>query len=419
MCSCGSGCSACRANPCSCSNLVPYYDVIPSCEEDHCKKIYVNQFSFAVCPQDSWNVPSCGQTAILSVPGVRGATVGAFLWNPTFGYYEITQINVQKGTIGVVNNCYAVNASPGTQIPKCTCFTVTDLPSDLVINDGIFVAYDFTAPDVGDCLDITLTSVDGLITGNNVQIGTGIYLLDEVKANDVVTICNEGEGIIPGTPVVAKDISGQYQYPVIQLSTNPCAQDPVEEGAVIACNDGSAKPITGPTVGHVLTLHDVATGSAGYDPIPDPDISSGVISDTSFNVIVHIPPNSSATSGNASVTIINPSTTRTENVFYTVTGYFIGNVTDAMTHAGVINNYLNIDVGGGPVVTQIQSEMQNYPADTLFQYAGSNVFTAVTTIPPSSSMTIIANLTISIGLVSPTYDVGVMSCRIDVIGVAV
>lgn len=424
LCRCGSGCNVCRANPCSCSNLVPFYDDVPSCEEDHCERIYVNQFSFAVCAEDSWNVPACGQTAVLSVPGVRGITVGAYLWHPNYGYFEIQQLNSKNGTIGIVNPCFDGNASPGTQIPKCTCFTVTDLPSDIASQSGIFVAFDFTAPAEGNCIDITLTSTASLVEGNLIQIGTGVYLLSEVKANNVVTICNEGEGIIAGTPVVAQNVSGQYQYPVTQIGVNPCTQDPVTSGSVLVCDELSAKKITGTTIGDVLTLDDPVTGEASYQTIvfPTPDISSGVISDVSVNNIGTIDGNAgplSINTNNAQIIIINPSATFTENVFVTFEAYIVGEASQGDSAPGEFSLQLFVDTGSGATLHKIVTRPFNTQDDGNYGFADQVTDTKVYTIPPSGSLTITVAGTVLVNGSGPGLEFTTFQAKVSAIGVAV
>lgn len=263
-------CSSCNSSPCSCLSPVqqPYYACAPVCAEDHTKNVYINQMSLGVTIQSAWNIPLCGASAVLSVPGLSAVSVGSFIWHDSYGYYEIVAGDTVNQTITVQNNCDASNASPGTQVPACTTFVVTP-PSccEDTGQDGVFVAIDFTAPANSTCLDITLTAVTGLIAGNNVQIGSGVYRLSEVKANNVVNICNDGEGILPGTSVIAQDFAGRYQYPVIQLSVNACVSTPATPGSVIACVSGSQKILDGATAGHVITLVDPATNTASYQSI--------------------------------------------------------------------------------------------------------------------------------------------------------
>lgn len=219
-------CSKCNSSSCSCPTTcgTAYYNNAEVCEEDNCQKIYESQFYFALCPVSSWNIPLCGQTSILSVPGVQGVSIGSYIWHTAYGYYEIISVDVNKGQIGIVNNCTLGNASPGTQIPACTCFTITDTPlgGNETSSFFPFVAIDFTAPADTDCIDITVTSTNGLTPGDTLSIGTGFYRLDTIVSPNIITICNDGEGIAAGTPVIAQDAFGNYQYP-IGVTSSCCA----------------------------------------------------------------------------------------------------------------------------------------------------------------------------------------------------
>lgn len=251
-------CSNCNSNPCKCGcSSVPFYNNAEVCAEDNCERIYQQQFYFSVCPELSWNVPACGFTSILSVPGVQGATVGSFLWHPNFGYFEITSVDSDKGQIGIVNNCTEGNASPGTQIPVCTCFVVTVPPDDSIDPFGqACVAIDFTAPAEDDCIDITVTTTTGLTVSDTVQIGTGFYFVDAIKPDNIITICNQGEGITPGTPVIAKDTNDNFQYCLAVISSNPCDREETSGKLLICDGEGVSVTLGGCADGYVPVVVD-------------------------------------------------------------------------------------------------------------------------------------------------------------------
>lgn len=218
-----SRCGRCNSNNCCCTtacSTTPYYTQVDVCEEDNCEKIYVNQFSFGICPDVSWNVPSCGQASLLSVPGVVGVSLGSYIWNASYGYFQIISVDPVKGLVGVANLCTVGNVDAGTQVPKCTCFVITDFPHEATQDSDVFpfVAIDFTAPAIGDCTDITVTTLNGLSPGDVISIGSGLYTIDEILGNNVIKICNTGEGILAGTSVIAKDQFGNYNYPIYTIS---------------------------------------------------------------------------------------------------------------------------------------------------------------------------------------------------------
>src|SRR4029078_7777850 len=82
---------------------------------------------------------------------------------------------------------------------------------------------DFTAPAVSSCTTITVTSTTTLRAGDVISIGTGSYSIDTILSDTVMTICNDGDGITPGTVVVAQDGAGNFQYPIAVLSN--CCDD--------------------------------------------------------------------------------------------------------------------------------------------------------------------------------------------------
>lgn len=270
------GCNTCKKTPCGClrnplggSSLVPqpFYVQAPSCVEDHTQKIYITDYSVGLRFQGAWNIPVCGGVSVISTPDLNDITIGTNIWHPSYGYFEVLSFDPFQKLLTIQNNCLTENAAPGTQVPECTIFTVAPPPccqdSD---QSGVFVAIDFTAPAIGDCIDITVTSQSNLGAGNEVQIGTGIYFLDEIKANNIVTICNTGEGIVPGTPVIAQNAFGQYQYPIGLIQTNACSATPITQGKLIVCDGVQPKPLTGSADNYVPAL-EVATQTVTFQPV--------------------------------------------------------------------------------------------------------------------------------------------------------
>ncbi len=260
----------CNPNDCCSPSLpaspVPFYACVPSCPESHTQTLVQQQFYADISAQNSWNVPLCGATAILAVPGLKSVNIGSYIWNATFGYFEVTAFDVTTGQLTVLNHCNDGNAATGTTVPACTLFTVTVPPCDCGTSTQVCVAIDFTAPAIGDCIDITLTDTVGLQDSDTVQIGTGFYFLQTIKPNNIVTICNQGDGILAGTPVIAKDANGNYQYCLSIISSNACMKDPIAAGRVLVCDgSGNLAPLTGGSAGEILTLTNPVNGDATYD----------------------------------------------------------------------------------------------------------------------------------------------------------
>lgn len=249
----------------ACSTPEPYYNSEPQCQENHCQQIITNNFASAICVRYAFNIPDCGETANIYFEGVTILPVGAYLWHETYGYLEIAAFNKQTGLATVINHCNDDNAPVGTNIPACTCFVVTDPPQEDQINPFTpYVAEDFTAPANGNCTTISVTTTSGLIIGGSIQIGSGTYTLDEINNPTTIVICNEGEGITPGTVVEARNEAGQLQYPITGIATNACNETAVAAGAVLVCDGVATKPLDGAVVGQVLTLTDASTNAAAY-----------------------------------------------------------------------------------------------------------------------------------------------------------
>lgn len=257
-----------------CQNVVapvptPFYNCAPACPESHTQRVIVQTFSADVKLIDTWNIPACGQSAVVNTESLKAIVPGSYLWNPTYGYFEVSAFNSGTGQVTLINHCNTGNASAGTNVPACTEFTVTVPPCDCGTGSQVCVAIDFTAPDDNTCIDITLTSTTGLTASDTIQIGTGFYFLEAIKPNDVVTICNHGQGITPGTSVIARDVNGNYQYCISIISTNPCDRTAEDSVRLLGCGtDAVTVPLECTTPGWVPTrisgdLDDVACRPTG------------------------------------------------------------------------------------------------------------------------------------------------------------
>lgn len=276
---CGPSQASCSTD-CGCGPIAqscpqPYYVEVGSCPEDHTKVTCIRQFYTSIKNSNVWNIPACGATAVVFFPDVNSILLGSFIWNTSYGYFEVVSFNPETHEIGIRNNCNDGNATPGTSVLACNEFIVT--PPSCCTGGGSqnpdifpYVAVDFTAPANGNCIDITVTSVAGLIVGKNVQIGSGIYRVDGISSGTLITICNDGDGITPGTPVIAKNGAGDYQYPVILIDTNPCTNPTTLSGSLLACDTGTIQPLTGSQIGQVPVLQDPVTGECEWQNLSIP-----------------------------------------------------------------------------------------------------------------------------------------------------
>lgn len=285
-------------NPQCCAPAVPasptpYYECASPCPENHNSRVVLQQFNADIKVQNTWNIPACGEEATITVIGLKSINLGSYIWNQTYGYFEVVGFDTGSGQVTIENHCNEGNAVAGTTVPACTLFTVVDPPCDCPSAENICVAVDFTAPDVGDCLDITLTTNEGIRAGDTVEIGTGFYFVNEVKPNNIINICNEGQGITPGTPVIALDSAGDYNYCLTILTGNPCDADAVLQGKNIVCNTSDQEaPLGAAAKGYVLTIIDNDLISAAYRPLGNPDCTTLtaelniLIGVTSYNGVV-------------------------------------------------------------------------------------------------------------------------------------
>lgn len=251
-------CNKCNSTTsCSCSSLTgstgtPYYASADCCLEDSCTKIYYQQYALGFSIESSWNIPQCGGAALVKVPGVTTAPIGSYLWNSSFGYFQIVSFDVASETMSISNPCLQGNASPGVEVPRCTVFTVgpppccEDTPQSNP-QSGVYLKIDFTAPGDGICIPITVTSLENLAAGDEISLGSGIYSIQSIDSSDVITICNDGNGITPGTSVIATDLLGQYVYPIYTVS-NCCANISSDQTFAAGTGYGATLLVAGATV---------------------------------------------------------------------------------------------------------------------------------------------------------------------------
>lgn len=351
---------------CGCTYLpgtpTPFYAQSGQCQEDHCQTIIKNWFATCISVTYGFNIPGCGTTAILIFQDVKKLTVGTYLWHPTYGYFRVASFDFTNGQVAIVNECHDDNAAPGTFVPACTCFQVTDVPVDIPdFNQDVCVAIDFTAPAVGDCLDITLTTVGVLGVGETIQIGTGQYRIDALVSSTIITICNDGAGLTPGTAVIALAGDGNYQY-CIQVIGNCCTTIESRFG-------GTLEPCS-----------DFDNATEVYDQLSED--ATGEINSVG-NTVTTEPLNT---------TITNPSTCRTMKVSLTHSMVAIvrmeGGIQNAQ--AGFV---LNLNDGGGGINVFAYQDTLNGGFNDVFTRQYTYLQTA--TIAPGATFTSIATAIVS------------------------
>jgi hypothetical protein len=238
-------------------------------QESHCQTIVQAQYVTAISTSNSFNVPACAANAIVTFPGLTKIQIGSYLWNSTYGYYEVVSFDYASGQVTIKNLCAAGYASPGTLVPACALFTVVD-PTDFAsgaTQTGVFVASSFVAMSVGNCLSIQVTNIVGLMVGGNVQIGSGIYRISDIVSPTIITICNDGDGAVAGTVVPATDASGLYVTPITPISTNACTNTASLTGSLLVCHNNVQAPLDATMVGQIPVVIDATTNEVEFQTL--------------------------------------------------------------------------------------------------------------------------------------------------------
>lgn len=302
---CGCGHTTPVAGCCATAPItpVPFYLETAKCVQDH-SSYCSGDDAAAIKVANSFNIPACGSATILSVPGAKNILVGGFLWNPTVGYLRVLSYDANTGQVTAQNDCQTGNAAVGTQIPACTLFIPTPPPSSGSGGGGItgpYLALDFLAPADGQCINISVTTAAGVTVGKNISIAGGTYRISAVIDDETITICNDGAGITANTPVLARNSSGDLQYPLILIDDNPCTRTAVDSGEMLVCHGGVISPLYGLLDGQIPVL-DLASGEVIFkslgipvvdctaltaqltlDPLNPPGTSYlAIVTDTSF-----------------------------------------------------------------------------------------------------------------------------------------
>jgi hypothetical protein len=115
-----------------------------------------------------------------------------------------------------------------------------------------------------------VTNVIGLAVGNNISINAGIYRISAIKSATLITICNDGQGLTPGTVVQYQDSSGNLIVPLITINVNPCTNTTIIEGTILACNGGVMSPLTGLMANQVPVLINPTTGQVAFQTLGIP-----------------------------------------------------------------------------------------------------------------------------------------------------
>lgn len=263
-------------NPCVDTTVkpTPYYQKVGMCAEDNRKYIKVEKLVGAFTNISGFCMPACGARIRVCFKDVGDVPIGAWLWAYGLGYLTIVNFNPITQEIELQNDCPEnvcvgqIQAAPGTPIPACTVFVLTapTCTDGMAAGSSITFPYlnaGFTAPDGGDCLNITVTNVNGISTNKNISINGGTYRVSSVNSGSNITICNDGGGLTPGVVVEYKDAAGNLIVPIVLIDSNPCTNTAQFAGKPLVCINNVMVPIVGTENGQVL-VYDSETGNSNF-----------------------------------------------------------------------------------------------------------------------------------------------------------
>lgn len=257
----------CGCNNCA-TQCTPYYQQSPTCQEDNSRTVYQNTISQTFKSSSGFCVPACGASVRVTFYGVVDVAIGAMLWTPGIGFLQIEGFNANSQEIELSNPCLTGicgdQAAPGTPVPACTVFVLAVPPCNSSSGGSNslypFLASGFVAPGNGNCVDIAVTNVNGLSVNKNISINNGIYRISAITSATQITICNDGDGLVPGTVVNYQDAAGNFIVPIVLIDSNPCLNDAALAGKMLICDSGVMKPLEG-LLNNQIPVFDLASGN--------------------------------------------------------------------------------------------------------------------------------------------------------------
>lgn len=285
-------CLDCNNSPCICSKAVtlPTYPEPIPCPEDHSQKFFSCLYSAAVQVSNDWNIPALNKNVTVNVPGIVNIPVGVYLFHSFYGYFHIVGFNPLTQTITLANENIKGTQPVGTYIPPRTNFILSDAPccTDASNSPYPYVAEDFMTPANGDSLIITVTSVATLAVGDLIIIGNGTYYISAIPDGSHVEIRNQGDGANPQVQIVAKDIDGNLQYPLVHPagggSGSGCGNLVVVKAPMMVCDSGIQKVLDGESAGQVPFLQNAVTNEVQFQ-FPDAGVRLCVLLTSNLNLV--------------------------------------------------------------------------------------------------------------------------------------
>lgn len=274
-------CSKCGYNQCKCCEVPASYfrQGVNICPENSKQIIIIEKKSQVFTASQSFCMPACGQSIRVRFDGITDVAIGAYLWALGVGALKIKGYNSRTEEIELENTCSSGcdQVPAGTPIPQCTAFVLMVPPcgpGSVIGTSSLspFLNSGFTAPGVGDCIDIAVTNVNGLSVNKNVSIQSGTYRISAIASGTQITICNDGVGLPAGQVVDYRDGEGNLIVPVILIDNNPCLNTSSLSGKLLVCDNGTMVPLGGTVNGQIPVL-DISTGEVDFRTLGIPTLS--------------------------------------------------------------------------------------------------------------------------------------------------
>lgn len=254
----------CKRDSC-CGNTTfnapqPFY-ADSKCYETVCHDKFNSLVKNGVKIIKEFTVPACGVTTPMYVDSFAYFPVGAYIFHGLTSYLKVVDQRPSENVLMVKNECSLTSETVGQLVPVCSVFSIIpEVPSSGQGTGGQkFLGQDFIVPAVDECESAyVVPNVTGIQVNDTVQFAAGTYTVSQIVSANVIRICNNGYGGVPGSVVYALDANNTFQHPITVVEENPCNTTPVTAAKPVGCSEGKVKLITGPT-GGLFTLNEDGT----------------------------------------------------------------------------------------------------------------------------------------------------------------
>lgn len=219
----GGSCNRCNCSPCQCQTVgvpapTPYYNCAGDIVENHKQLIIQQTFATSIKNSADFIVPACGSTAIVAFTGLTVLQIGSYLWSAIYGSFQVTAFDVQSGEVTILNECFSQNAAPGSTIPACSLFNISQNPFDCCTCVSVY-QYGAKGDGLTDDTISIQNAIDavGSLGGGVVCIPQGTFpITNLVMDSPNVKLLGEGFGI----SILKKITSGNNTEAILITASN-------------------------------------------------------------------------------------------------------------------------------------------------------------------------------------------------------